>query len=1100
VAIDNDVPDTKEYRFNNMPATIGMINPFIPSEKFLWSYYIPNALTDEQIESFSSLSESGAEVNIRYMTGGIIRDYNRLEPRISNVHDWGYNYISRFIIEGTFNGYNNSSIDTFASTLYFTDIKNLAGYNQAEDGETISILAGTSAIPNTTFDDGMYVIRIIFSSSDNMEDVYTNTFTNAANSVLLFGNSPYDKSFVKNLNVGSRYLVIGNYIPNTFDIEHYELKTEEVKWGFLLNNHEWRSTVRKASDDEIIDFEEYLSDLIAVPIEEVARRRFESLAYDEFMRFINGEKPMRLGDMETYEYVPSIFELGENYHETEEYLRALEIADITNQDLHTFDIVYTQNMRSIPRFNEGAMVISEGRMLSAEDETSCVVSQYFLDIHNLKIGDKLTIELGDRLFEQNAQKGAITYIPERRWSPIKTTKLEIVGAYLDIDPGYERNATHYWGYSPNTIFVPLSLLPITLPANHEIKPGEFSLLVENVRDIPAFLKVAEPLAAEMGLNLRFSDGGWSSTREHLETSLRTSFITTSMYVLGAILAFILATYLFIGRNKKTYAILRALGITRINSNRSLFLPFGALSVLAVPIGGIIGLIYTTQAISREYITDTSLPVGAIILCFALELAFIALITALFLHKLAKKLPLELLQGDIIQVADVVKVEALVGHTSTPTLVKQEAIQFTPIAFGDLPKKGKYSAFCQVAVYIFKHISRVKWKTAISLILATTLTGAIGVLTLTIYSYQELFNTVSVTSTVIGFDSLAIDELSQSEIVKNLYFFSDFEVSLNLREYNNSLTVTNDIERYLKGDYTIEYAEGFSSELFQKNDALCIIGSEVATTLEVKTGDEIIITKADLLQTLNELYFGNENIQNMYRQTWESENLTNEEFEKRFEQEVNKLLTQESISYKIAGVIHSENSVISNAVFTPSGEAAVKLHSLFGDDFFIMEYSQFTLADNEKTDILSSYLNELKGESRESAYFIDTVELDNIRRVRDLLVLLFPIALAGAVLIGLTAPGLIIIQSAKEAAILRVLGVTKKRVRCMLCFEQISLCICGIMLAAGGLVLYNSGVFTKSAETLVICGVLYLLGCICAAFAASVSVTKRRIIELLQVKE
>jgi ABC-type antimicrobial peptide transport system permease subunit len=112
-------------------------------------------------------------------------------------------------------------------------------------------------------------------------------------------------------------------------------------------------------------------------------------------------------------------------------------------------------------------------------------------------------------------------------------------------------------------------------------------------------------------------------------------------------------------------------------------------------------------------------------------------------------------------------------------------------------------------------------------------------------------------------------------------------------------------------------------------------------------------------------------------------------------------------------------------------------------------------------------------------------------------MLFPIALAGAVLIGLTAPGLIIIQSAKEAAILRVLGVTKKRARCMLIFEQIGLCVVGIILAAGGLVLYNSGLFMRSAETLAVCGVLYLLGCICAAFGASVSVTRRRILELLQ---
>jgi len=92
------------------------------------------------------------------------------------------------------------------------------------------------------------------------------------------------------------------------------------------------------------------------------------------------------------------------------------------------------------------------------------------------------------------------------------------------------------------------------------------------------------------------------------------------------------------------------------------------------------------------------------------------------------------------------------------------------------------------------------------------------------------------------------------------------------------------------------------------------------------------------------------------------------------------------------------------------------------------------------------------------------------------------------------------QSAKEAALLRVLGVTKKRARCILMFEQIVLCAVGISLAAGVLVLYNSGLFARSAGTLAVCGALYLSGCVCGAFGASVQVTRRRILELIQVKE
>ena len=104
------------------------------------------------------------------------------------------------------------------------------------------------------------------------------------------------------------------------------------------------------------------------------------------------------------------------------------------------------------------------------------------------------------------------------------------------------------------------------------------------------------------------------------------------------------------------------------------------------------------------------------------------------------------------------------------------------------------------------------------------------------------------------------------------------------------------------------------------------------------------------------------------------------------------------------------------------------------------------------------------------------------------------------LIGLFGPLLVILQSAQEAAFLRILGVTKKRARCMLAIEQIVLCIAGIILVAGGLALYDPGRFARGIETFAVCFGLYLLGCVCGAVAASIQVTRHRLLELLQVKE
>lgn len=180
-----------------------------------------------------------------------------------------------------------------------------------------------------------------------------------------------------------------------------------------------------------------------------------------------------------------------------------------------------------------------------------------------------------------------------------------------------------------------------------------------------------------------------------------------------------------------------------------------------------------------------------------------------------------------------------------------------------------------------------------------------------------------------------------------------------------------------------------------------------------------------------------------------------------------------------------------------------VQSVYGQDFPV-SYCEFKMVDNERIDYMNRILAEQKKFGNEYApmasYHIDAEAFENIKRVRNLLESLFPIAVAAAVLIGVFGPGLVIMQSAKEAAFLRILGVTKKRARCMLAFEQIILCMAGIVLVAGGIVLYNSGLFVRGAYTLGVCWSLYLLGCICGASIAAVHVTRNRILELLQVKE
>jgi len=442
-------------------------------------------------------------------------------------------------------------------------------------------------------------------------------------------------------------------------------------------------------------------------------------------------------------------------------------------------------------------------------------------------------------------------------------------------------------------------------------------------------------------------------------------------------------------------------------------------------------------------------------------------------------PLELLQGDVIQVA--VNAGAMPAAAGVLSAATERKIIQLPVTNAGKPPRRKYSASRQVTAYIFRHMRRGLGKTVISLSLALVLTTGVGLLVMTRLTYQDAFHSIDVKGRAYEFSSSAIAPLSNSDLINDFFCSGDFGVLVNGIDLGNSITLTNDLYRYLKNsrinDYHIDYAEGYNASFFSgTGGALCLLGSEIADMLGISPGDDVTLLSSNMYFALNELQKDNE------------------------DDILATVIERESITYKVAGIIDSGVMSIDSGIFAAVNRAAENLYS----QPFPLKYSDFTLSDNEKLSDLTKLLNTQRLDNirhaRMASFFIDSAELDNIRFVRDLLILLFPIAVTAAVLIGSAAPGLIIVQSAKTAALMRVLGVTKKRTRCMLMFEQVGLCVVGLSLVAGGLALYNSGLFAGSAETLAISGTLYLSGCFCAAFWASVHVTRSRVLELIQVKE
>ncbi|MCL2619974.1 MAG: ABC transporter permease [Defluviitaleaceae bacterium] len=115
----------------------------------------------------------------------------------------------------------------------------------------------------------------------------------------------------------------------------------------------------------------------------------------------------------------------------------------------------------------------------------------------------------------------------------------------------------------------------------------------------------------------------------------------------------------------------------------------------------------------------------------------------------------------------------------------------------------------------------------------------------------------------------------------------------------------------------------------------------------------------------------------------------------------------------------------------------------------------------------------------------------------LLDLMYPVALAISATIAIGLSMLLMLQSSKNAATMRVMGDDKAKARGVLMMELVFVCVAGLMVGFLGLLLLGWGF--GISEILAVAGV-YLGGALIGAIIGSITITKKPPLELLQVKE
>ena len=1013
------------------PTNEANYDNYFPYEKF----HMPS-FTEDELQTITAMPHITSPSK-RYMTAGISSQYQRTDVQGTYNLDTFFNYTGRFVIEATidsveptYSGLRNPGLADGSTDGYVLTVSNVEHLAGREDWvfkpEHSVVPEGTYKIVAVTPTEKYYETANVVLGTSTEGRLLTDYRNNHVSTEMLEGIVP-----------GERYVIAGRIDGRgewTGEPVEYESESEERLIGHPLD--------RQIGDDTLYGWWPYIYSLEGKP---------------------------------------------ENYLETEEFAPLRELIEITNNDLHTFDVVYTDDMSAIRRVTENRMLLSEGRLLTAEDSEKaspvCVVSDTMLQELGLEIGDSISLRLGDRLMEQYAPLGAVASTRGRYAENFtEEQEFEIVGSYVELNINKMLDVDLCWAYSDNTVFVPLSFLPVSgeTLAEHEFKPSEVSFIIGDAQNIRSFYEEQLPVLEGMGFQVHFSDGGWMNIEQHLRRSEILTVSKLIAFAAASLLAILLTVYLFILRKKKEFAIMWALGTTRAKARRSLLIPLMVLAAAAIIPGGVLAALYAqsqAEDILSDFITiglsvDTSVQLSAIAFGVLAELLFLLLAAFTGLIHIGRKPPLALLQagggrrGKRKYRAEVLDAAPVVG--------------FSHIQAAPLPERGGYSALRHVTAYVRRHILRSRLKSALSIALALILCFAMGQLTAMRASYAELYQNIEVHGRIVnGMPLSDAQRIEKSEYVSDTYYEYYYHGEANrvgeVNEVACGFMMSNDPERAI--GYDIEYMEGYDHEVMRTaEDRVCIVSDSVLEELGLTLGDKIDLNQLLFIQT--HLAYSDPADENAY--------------EKAHEAYINR-----SVECTIVGrIVDSAQALayipISSRIYYMSLMPAINL-----------DLVEYTLSDYHQAADFMGYaqnaLNDVNSITK-PIFLMDTSEADNIYMIYRLIETLYPIALAAAVMIGGVLPGLIILQNAAEASILRVLGTTKKRARMMLLLEQLFLCLSGILLALIFLLGVNGGAVFSVAKALAFYCALHFAGGILGTVIASIQVTKRDVLELLQVKE
>lgn len=815
-------------------------------------------------------------------------------------------------------------------------------------------------------------------------------------------------------------------------------------------------------------------------------------------------------------------ELAQALYLTEENRKALSVRAYT-------DVSAARWMQESDR----TFYLAEGRWPDREDNDAgrrvCAIHRDLAELRGLQVGDTLTLKL--RNVENPLYGGGCPETDPARYAALetRTEAFEIAGIFGEIT----EQPVH-----SNEVYIPLSAYPDSFPADFHLTTYTYThyyytadgsaissdsateqsagtFVLNSPEEEAAFLAETEADLAALGFRADFLENGWDAFQAAV-TPMKASALSGTLLFAGILtVALCLAAFLYFRFRRKELAISRALGVPAGACVRKILVPLalvGGAGILAGCaaawgyIGSHAGQILRAFAEFGGKGEQSGLSLGYLALLFVGQLALLLAIGGLFAVPMAHRPVLALLQGGSQK-----RTRAAAPEPAPVSMPRKDSPAAAPAEFRQEAAARSASAPARKPgpASLLRFTGRCVRRSPGKSLLIAALAAAflVGLMFIQVAAVQNeaeldtLYDTVAVDLDIVKAYSTtgsgdrgflyqsAVDGVLDSGFISGCYLESEIEAEdvrqvdartgyiLERPDESTGLTETlharvqsfSDPERFfsdgLNTTYQITWLEGWDESIFTREqpDVLpAVVPRALYDSMNARESGRIAV----LLGTQEGLEIG---------------------------------------KFTVAGI--SEGGL--GNILAPLWA----MQALMGDSMTYYK-ATFTIdpAKNKELDAFREALDEIisapeAGTVQLAAVLWDqelTQAVGPLERVITFMRTLYPIVVVLSALASAGVTILVTMTLARDAAIFRVLGSSRKRTQAMLWLQTVPVCLAGLAVGYVGARLLAYGSLGAGAKTLMLpalgCGALYLAAAALAAFGCAMAMTAKNPLQLLQVKE